>query len=575
MKKALSIVLAGLALLAVSCTLDEKAVLKTSDATAPVLKSVSAGEDIIVSYTPGAFNMDFNKNMPVYHTLALVSVNGEEVNHPLPDAKDNGSTLKIAGKKINTALVGHGVAVGTTAHIQLVVRASIQDPSKGVTNGFVESEKSDIIKWTVTMEEKPSGGDPYEGWEPTKVWGVIGSIASTGNSWGNDEPMYTDGEWYVCKGLVLTTSDEFKFRKDADWGTNFGGTFAVLDEEFAVTQDGPNIKVLADGKYDVLLNPEASIAKITKAYEPYADYEPSTEWGVIGSIASTGNSWGNDEPMLTNGEWFVCRGLSLTTSDEFKFRKDADWGTNFGGTFEVLDEEFAVTQDGPNIKIKEDGVYDVLLNPGAAVAKVVKAKGDPASGGTGTQEPPKSITIDGDGSDWEGLEGVVTLTCADGAALADLKSAKILYSDKIYLLVEISDAAVEDGKVRLHMYFNGDNNSEGGLKQHWDSWDIDYMTEGKISNSGAYVPYSTSLYKWAGTQEDPWKWDTDNAIATTSNGAGQGNFYELEFDYSSYPGGLADEFGFAIDIVASSWATIGYLPNVAEGECPKVTLKKQ
>ena len=155
------------------------------------------------------------------------------------------------------------------------------------------------------------------------------------------------------------------------------------------------------------------------------------------------------------------------------------------------------------------------------------------------------------------------------------QASEILYSDKIYLLMEISDAAVADGKIRLHMYFNGDNNSEGGLKQSWDNWDIDYMTEGKISNGGAYVSYEPSMYKWAGTQEDPWKWDTGNPIDVVSSGAGKGNVYEAELDYSCYPGGLADTFGFGIDIVDSSWATIGYLPNVAEGECPKVTLTKQ
>ena len=126
--------------------------------------------------------------------------------------------------------------------------------------------------------------------------------------------------------------------------------------------------------------------------DPRAAMTETSPWGVIGSIASTGNSWGADEPMLTDGTWHVCLALELTASDEFKFRKDADWGTNFGGTFVAFGEAFAVTQDGSNIKVTEDGTYDLFLNPEEAVVIIVKA-GDPVTlsgngGGEGGEEEP-------------------------------------------------------------------------------------------------------------------------------------------------------------------------------------------
>ena len=138
----------------------------------------------------------------------------------------------------------------------------------------------------------------------------------------------------------------------------------------------------------------------------------ASPWGVIGSIASTGNSWGQDEPMVTDGTWHAALGLTLSASDEFKFRKDADWGVNYGGTFEALGEPFAVTQDGANIKVTEDGTYDLFLNPEAAVVVIVSA-GDPVtlpSGeGGGEIEPPVEetkapVTIYvQDASGWENL----------------------------------------------------------------------------------------------------------------------------------------------------------------------------
>ena len=150
---------------------------------------------------------------------------------------------------------------------------------------------------------------------------------------------------------------------------------------------------------------------IDGASDPRDAMTETSPWGVIGSIASTGNSWGADEPMVTDGTWHACLGLTLTASDEFKFRKDADWGVNFGGDFVALGEPFEVKQDGANIKGVEDGTYDLFLNPDAAIVIIVNA-GDPvnlpADGGD-TPEPPVEETKDPvtvyvqDASGWENL----------------------------------------------------------------------------------------------------------------------------------------------------------------------------
>ena len=146
--------------------------------------------------------------------------------------------------------------------------------------------------------------------------------------------------------------------------------------------------------------------------DPRVKMTETSPWGVIGSIASTGNSWAADEPMVTDGTWHACLGLALTASDEFKFRKDADWGVNFGGAFEALGEPFEVKQDGANIKVAEDGTYDLFLNPDAAIVVIVNA-GDPVTLPSGeggdTPEPPVEETKDPvtvyvqDASGWENL----------------------------------------------------------------------------------------------------------------------------------------------------------------------------
>ena len=373
MKKILSIAFAGLlAILAISCGKDEKAVFKASESIPPVLGNVAVGKKIVVAYTPGVIATNFNSKMTIYHTLGLVNIDSTKVNLTLKAAKDDATKheLSITSDNLTSLLLGRGYEYGQTAKLSIVVRASIQDPAKGVTNGYVDSEESKEIELKL---KKPSGG-AYAAFTETSTWSVIGAIASTGNNWNADEEMATDGTWHVCEGVELTSTDLFKFRNGGAWTENFGGTFTALDEEFDVTQDGPNISVDADGVYDLLLNPTTGKAKIVVHKEdPFAAYTQDSDWSVIGAIASTGNNWNADEEMSSNGEWHVCRDLELTTSDLFKFRQGGAWTVNFGGACAALGEEFDVTQDGPNITVPEDGTYNLFLNPTTAKAKVEKA----------------------------------------------------------------------------------------------------------------------------------------------------------------------------------------------------------
>ena len=106
MKKILSIITAGtLALLALSCVKEEMAVVDFSKATAPVLQSAEVGKDLVIQFTPAVFNMDFNKNMKTYHTIALVSIGGQSANVTL-SAKADGDKLSVSGKTISNLLKG-------------------------------------------------------------------------------------------------------------------------------------------------------------------------------------------------------------------------------------------------------------------------------------------------------------------------------------------------------------------------------------------------------------------------------------------------------------------------------------
>ena len=250
--------------------------------------------------------------------------------------------------------------------------------------------------------------DPYAAYKDASPWSVIGSF----NSWGGDVEMVTNGTLHVCKNITLAAGDEFKFRKDASWDVNFGYADGVesynLGEEFPVSQGGGNIVIAESGAYDLFLDPENATARIIKTQavtiDPYASYKEVSPWSVIGSF----NSWGGDVEMVTNGTLHVAKAIAFNAGTEWKFRKDASWDVNFGyvkgsGTQYVLGEEFEVAQDGDNIVVLEDGVYDLILDPENATAKVIASIAVDQPEPPAPVDKPKMWSLIGtlDGSNWD------------------------------------------------------------------------------------------------------------------------------------------------------------------------------
>ena len=407
MKKIYSILAAGvLGLLALSCVKESQAVFDISKATAPVLGSYELGEDAITAtYTPAVFKMGFNEKIAPNHTLALVSLDGQKVSKTLTTSDKDG-VLTLKNLNLAKALMTMGKAEGSTASVELAVRASMQEPSKdNGRNGYVDSDGHITIgSFEVVIPEIV--GSPYAEYTEASTWSVIGSLSAYEISWDGDLNMWTDGNNHVAAHVKLAAGDEFKFRKDASWDVNMGGDFGSLDTEFSVSQDGPNIKVGADGVYDLYLNPLDGTAWITLAYDPLPDYTEASNWSVIGSLSKQGISWDGDVSMISNGTWHVALGVDLAAADEFKFRQDASWDVNLGGDFGGMDTEFAVSQDGPNIKVGAEGSFDLYVNPSDGLAKVTEASGAKVSAkiGGGEEPEPEQITgwnIIGLNGDWD------------------------------------------------------------------------------------------------------------------------------------------------------------------------------
>ena len=406
MKKIFSLLFVSvIAFAAVSCYPDDLAVFDSSKATAPVLGSYEVGDKAITaSFTPGAFNQTFNKAVQPNHFFVMTQVDGKSVSKAVTSSIKDG-VLTASKNSLNNTLIAMGYAEGDIVNFTLRVRASMQtNAGDNGRNGYVDSQSAiEVSNFEIVFPK----GSPYQEYTETSPFSVIGSLSAYGISWDGDLEMWMtpDGNLHVAKCVTINAGDEFKFRKDQDWGVNYGGDFGSLDNAFSVSQDGPNI-VAPAGLYDLWLDLSTGTATLTEAYQAYPDHKEASTWSVIGSLSEYGISWDGDLPMVTDGVTHIAQGIKLNSSDEFKFRKDKDWGVNLGGDYGSLGADFSVTQDGPNIKVGS-GVFDLIVNPGAGTAQVVETLGGGVSGKIGGDEPgpgPEPVTgwnIIGLNGDWE------------------------------------------------------------------------------------------------------------------------------------------------------------------------------
>ncbi|MEC4004612.1 SusE domain-containing protein [Flavobacterium sp. SUN052] len=77
-------------------------------------------------------------------------------------------------------------------------------------------------------------------------WGIVG--AATPGGWGSSTQLTYNPTTKKWEGIMPMTAGEFKFRANQAWTINYGGDPAAL------SQDGSNLSVAADGTYKVELD---------------------------------------------------------------------------------------------------------------------------------------------------------------------------------------------------------------------------------------------------------------------------------------------------------------------------------
>ncbi|MGL5317111.1 MAG: SusE domain-containing protein [Bacteroidales bacterium] len=205
-------------------------------------------------------------------------------------------------------------------------------------------------KYSYTMEEtsiEQSSSEmalpgSYQGWNPEaddvyKILSPARDFIYTGVYFfpANTEfKLWDAGTWTGIEGPI-------------NWNpTNTVGTFSIKNG------GGDNIKLVDAAYYRI----EANMKKLNGTFT-------KTGWEVIGS--ATPGSWDKGTLMTYNPTSKLWTVTVTLVDGEMKFRWDASWTINLGGSLGSL------SQDGPNINVTA-GTYDITLNPDAKSATMTK-----------------------------------------------------------------------------------------------------------------------------------------------------------------------------------------------------------
>ena len=197
-------------------------------------------------------------------------------------------------------------------------------------------------------------------------WSIPGGY----NSWNTAATfLYEEGDYYVAKNVTVmnTVAGQtagFKFQHSEFGWKGVGSTAPVAVGEWHKLNGDSNISLPDDKAYDIYMTKDGSQfqAVVAGSAAPEAPVVVADYWGLIGTMA--GSAWGTDLVLTEEGDYLVYKGVTLTTSDEFKFRKNGLWNDQkiAKGALAAANTEYDLVDSGSsNMKVSTAGTYDIYV----------------------------------------------------------------------------------------------------------------------------------------------------------------------------------------------------------------------
>jgi len=277
---------------------------------------------------------DFGYKAEITNVIQFDVAGGDFSNAKEVIADVGSSSKKFTGVDINTLLLSMDLPTGEPASI--IARLKTQ-----ITSSSLAPVYSDAVNLQATPFSLISyiyvPGD-YQGWNPA----IADSLTSP-----RSNGIY---EGIIYYPNTAGASFEFKITTGKNWDNGYGDAGGGM-----LSTDGANLKSPGAGSYQIKVDMNALTFEMVRF-----------NFGIIGD--ATAGGWDNDTDMIfDNGRQVWTLTTHLTTGN-FKFRKNNDWGVNYGddgvdGTLE---------SGGADISVTSECEYEIIFDLNALTYSITK-----------------------------------------------------------------------------------------------------------------------------------------------------------------------------------------------------------
>lgn len=240
-----------------------------------------------------------------------------------------------------------------------VAKNEAEEARQTTIKASIEGLSFEVTVKQAAAENGGNNDDPIGGSEYVEGWAINGTM----NDWAKEQaiPMTEEGNYFVVKGLELTTEENFNFIFDGGV-KSYGGNGQVAEPNYIyeAVSWGSNIHVSEAGRYDIYLSTDFTTYRImaegTNPDEAQEALKPGEkQWSIFGAFE--GNNHEEDVVLRESGAYLMAKGIKFV--DDMSFVVRCNGGDEL--TLGVAKSEACALESAIQLEAKSEENYEIKV----------------------------------------------------------------------------------------------------------------------------------------------------------------------------------------------------------------------
>ncbi|MBO7285368.1 MAG: BACON domain-containing protein, partial [Alistipes sp.] len=277
---------------------------------------------------------------------------GNNLNTNGPSTPTTGKTLSIECEADWISVAAEVDVLASAIRFEVAYNETFEPREATIKASIKELYFEVLVKQAANNEI--NGKEEYvEGW----------AINGTMNDWAKEQatPMTEEGNYFVVKGLELSTEDNFNFIFDGGV-KSYGGNGQAAEPNYIYEAEswGSNIHVSEACRYDIYLSTDLTTYRImaegTNPDEAQEALKPGEkQWSIYGAFE--GNNRQEDVVLQKSGAYLMAKGIKFV--DDMSFVVRCNRGDE--GTLGVALAEAYATEEAIKLEAKSEENYEIKV----------------------------------------------------------------------------------------------------------------------------------------------------------------------------------------------------------------------